>query len=240
MNNTLYATIRNYPYEDFFREVRYNGKTLDDSERSAFVAVADETVSSFAEGLPMIYNNLEGIKDKRDEYHECYRCLLSVIRFVLITMIDSIVASKYFLLANKDYDRRFMRGKLSVILNEGFKRLYGFNEKSRKETEWRKLRKIIDKSPVKIQHQYAEISSLLENCANTSTWWKDDRNVETHLDAEKLYVSRSKDVIESKVMMDSMKLFNVLFAVDCFLTNLHGCFNNFLAEKYYRGELNEE
>ena len=240
MNNTLYAAIRNYPYADFFREVQYNGATLSDSERREFVAVADETVASFAEGLPMIYDRIEGIKELHDEYNTLYRELLFCMQFVLITMIDSIVASKYFLIANREYDRRFMRGKLSVILNEGFKRLYGFDEKIRRKTEWGKLKAIIDKSPKEIQQQYAKLSALLENCANTSTWWKEERNVETHLDAEKLYVSRCKDVIGSKVMMDSLKLFNVLFAVDCFLTNLHGCFNNFLAEKYYRGELKEE
>ena len=32
-----------------------------------------------------------------------------------------MVAGKYFILADRDYDRRFMRGKLFVILNEGFK-----------------------------------------------------------------------------------------------------------------------
>jgi hypothetical protein len=38
------------------------------------------------------------------------------------------VVSKYFMLAEKDYERRLMRGKLSVILNEGFKKLYGFGK----------------------------------------------------------------------------------------------------------------
>lgn len=188
----------------------------------------------------MVQDELERIKDMRDEYHESYSCLLSVLQFVLLTMIDSIVASKYFLLADKDYDRRYMRGKLSVILNEGFKRLYGFDEKSRKKTEWEKLKTIIEKAPLEIQQQYAELSSLLERCANASTWRKEERNVETHLDAEKLYLSRREEVIESKVMMNSLKLFNVLMAVDCFLTNLHACFYNLLADKYYRGELKEE
>ena len=35
--------------------------------------------------------------------------------------------------------KRLMRGKLKVILNEGFKKLYGFGENSRKKTEWSKL-----------------------------------------------------------------------------------------------------
>lgn len=64
---------------------------------------------------------LEDAKEQHDEYHEINRIVVSVYLFVLITMIDSMVAGKYFILADRDYDRRFMRGKLFVILNEGFK-----------------------------------------------------------------------------------------------------------------------
>ena len=147
---------------------------------------------------------LEDTKERHDEYHKIDRIVVSVCLFVLITMIDSMVAGKYFILADRDYDRRFMRGKLFVILNEGFKKLYGFNEQS-----------------------------------HISSWWKDERNYETHLDTEKLYKSRQEEIIESKVMMDSLKLFNTLLAVSHFLENVHACLLNFLVRKYRRGELSE-
>ena len=54
---------------------------------------------------------------------------------------------------------------------------------------------------------------------------------------EELYVSRNEEIIESKVMMDSMKLFNTLLAVNHFLTNVHACLFNYLVEKYKRGEM---
>ena len=60
------------------------------------------------------------------------------------------------------------------------------------------------------------------------------------MDTEKLYVSRQEEIIESKVMMDSMKLFNTLLAVNLFLTNVHACLFNFLVGKYKRGELKDE
>ena len=41
-------------------------------------------------------------------------------------------------------------------------------------------------------------------------------------------------------MMDSMKLFDALLAVDHFLTNMHGCWLNYLLDKYKKGELKEE
>ncbi len=47
-----------------------------------------------------------------------------------------MVAGKYFILADHDYDWRFMRRKLFVILNDGFKKLNGFNMKSHKKSEW--------------------------------------------------------------------------------------------------------
>ena len=188
----------------------------------------------------MLKKMLESDRDKHDEYHETYSILLSVMQFVLITLIDNIVISKYFLLADKDYDRRFMRGKMKVIINEGFKKLYGFDEKTHKNSEWNRLAGIMKYIPEEIKKQYQELSSLLETHSKSSSWWKDERNVETHLDAEKLYESRCEDIEESKVMMDSSKLYDTLLAVDAFLTNMHAYFNNALLDKYKQGELIDE
>lgn len=182
---------------------------------------------------------LEDTTEKHDEYHKIDRTVVSVYLFVLITMIDSMVAGKYFILADRDYDRRFMRGKLFVILNEGFKKLYGFNEKSHKKSEWDRLLPIMKYFPEVINRQYQELTYLLENQSHTSSWWKDERNFETHLDSEKLYKSRQENIVESKVMMDSLKLFNTLMAVSNFLGNVHTCLFNFLVRKYRKGELSE-
>lgn len=238
--NIQYSLIRNYKYTRFFEEVQYNGKTLSDAERDEFVAVIDETIAHYSSGLPLIYDALESIKEKHDEYHEIYRAVVSVMQFVVITMIDSMVASKYFILANKDYDRRFMRGKLMVILNEGFKRLYGFNNKTHEKSEWNRLLPLIGYFPKEINNQYHELTYHLERHARSSSWWKEERNIETHIDTERLYASRLEEIIESKVMMDSMKLFNTLLAVDHFLSNVHSCLYNYLVGKYKRGELKDE
>lgn len=240
LDNNQPAPIWNYRYEQFFREVHYNGKELDAAERMEFIAVIDETITDHSEGLPMIKHILESIKQKKDEFHEIQRTLVSVMQFTVIAMIDSMVISKYFILADKDYDKRFLRGKMKIILNEGFKKLYGFDERTRKKSEWKRLSTILKYFPEIIQRQYQDLSSLLEKHSNTSSWWKDVRDVETHMDAEKLYESRCKEIIESEVMMDSLKLFDTFFAVDCFLTNMHACVNNFLLDKYLRGELKDE
>jgi len=239
-DNLQYSPIRNHQYEQWFREVQYNGKELGTTEREELIQVMDETIVQYSSGLPMLKKNLDKIKDLHDEDHNTYRIIISVSQFTAITMIDSMVIGKYFILADKDYDRRFMRGKMKVILNEGFKRLYGFEEKTHQKSEWNRLVPILEYFPENIQNQYKQLSSLLEEHSKSSSWWRDERNVETHLDVEKLYESRCENVIESKVMMDSLKLFNTLYAVNLFLTNMHTCFYNYLLDKYQRGELKEE
>lgn len=234
-----YTPIREYEYVKWFNEGQYNGKVLSESERKEFGSVVDATIAQHLEGLPLMIHILESTKEQHDEFHEVERTVVSVCSFVIMTMIDSMVAGKYFILADRDYDRKFMRGKLFVILNEGFKKLYGFNEKSRKKSEWDRLLPVMKHFPEVINRQYQELTDLLEKQSQTSSWWKDERNYETHLDAEKLYKSRQEEIIESKVMMDSMKLFNTLMAVSSFLSNVHACLNNFLLDKYHRGELSE-
>lgn len=240
IGNIQYSPIRNYPYAEWFREVQYNGKSLSAAERKEFVSVADETISGFAEGLPLLKKMLEDNRNKHDDKREAYFVLLSVLQFVTITIIDSIVISKYFILADKDYDRRFMRGKMKVILNEGFKKLYGFDEKTHKNSEWHILAEVIKYFPGNIKSQYQELSSLLEEHSKSSSWWREERNVETHLDTDKLYDSRCIDIEESKVMMESMKLYTALFSVYAFLYNMYKCFNNTLIDKYRQGELIDE
>lgn len=235
-----YSPIRAYKYAQWFEEIQYNGKTLLDAERKEVVAVIDETIEQYTKGLPIYHNILESAKDQYDKYHEIEHTVVSVMLFVLITTIDSMVASKYFILANKDYDQRFMRGKLMVILNEGFKRLYGFDTRTYKKSEWDRLLPLMGNFPEEINHQYHELTYLLEKHSKSSFWWKEERDLEIHMDAEKLFESRQKDIIESKVMMDSMKLFNTLLAINHFLTNVHACLHNYLVGKYKRGEIKAE
>ena len=238
-DNLQYSPIWNHQYERWFQEMQYNGNTLNATKKQEFVKMADETISNYSSGLPILKEALDRIKDFHDEYHNAYRIVVSGSQFTVITMIDSIVVGKYFILADKDYDRRFMRGKMMVILNEGFKKLYGFEEKTHQKSEWNRLVPILEYFPVNVQNQYKHLSSLLEEHSKSSSWWRDERNVETHLDIEKLYESRCENVIESKVMIDSLKLFNTLYAVNLFLTNMHTCFYNYLLDKYQRGELKE-
>ena len=235
-----YSPIREYRYAQWFHEIEYNGKTLNDDERKEFVSVIDETVSVFTSGLPLLKEELERIESLQDDYHRICRVVYSVSLFVVMTMCDCMVAGKYFILAENDYDKRFMRGKMKVILNEGFKKLYGYIEKNKKESEWFRLLDYMKFFPEVINRQYQDLTFQLEKQSKISTWWRDERNYETHFDSEKLYDSRMVEIEESKEMMETLRLYDALFAVNHFLTNAHACLRNYLVEKYRRGEIKVE
>lgn len=231
-----YAPIREYNFKEYFQKFQYNGKVISDDERKEFIKGLDESLAQYSESLPMLKDSIESLNGKDDEFHKAYRTTLSVYQFVVITSIDCLVIGKYFLLADKDYDKRFMRGKMKIILNEGFKKLYGFNESTNKKSEWCKLPNIIANCPEIIKRQYKELSERLEEHSKSSSWWKDERDLETHLDAERLYESRCEEIIESKVMMDATKLFATLYAIQLFMTNVHAYFHNTILKNYREQE----
>lgn len=226
LENIHYSPIREYNYARRFREYYPNDKNLNFFQRLSFISLANRSIAVNSKGLPLINDILESTNNNQDEYSTTERAIVSVMLFVDMTLVDSMVAGKYFIKADKEYDKQFMRGKLKVILNEGFKRLYGFDERTRKKSEWIKLQTLMNKFPPIINRQYLELTSLLDLFSKSSTWWKEERDIETHMDAEKLYASRQKVIIESQVMMGSAKLINVLLAVNDFLTNVHGCLHN--------------
>ena len=235
-----YSPVLNYRHDRWFQSVEYNGRTLNDEERNEFVKVIDETVSTFTSGLPLLTEELKRTEDLKDDYHNICRVVYSVSLFVVMTMCDCMVAGKYFILADTDYDKRFMRGKMKVILNEGFKKLYGYKEVNKKKSEWFRLLDLMKFFPEIINRQYQDLTYQLENQSRISSWWKDERGYETHIDSERLYDSRMVEIEESKEMMETLRLYDALLAVNHFLTNAHACLRNYLVEMYRRGEIKEE
>lgn len=240
MNETdtiQYAPIREYNFKEYFQKFQYNGQEISDSERKEFIKGLDDTIAEYSGGFPMLKEGLDNCKDREGDFFKAYRIELSVDLFVLMSFIDCLVICKYFLLADTDYDKRFMRGKMKVILNEGFKKLYGFNELSQKKAEWRRLITAVDLCPEKIKRQYKELSERLEEHSKSSSWWKDERDIETHLDVEGLYDSRCEDIVESKVMIDATMLLGTLYAIQLFTTNVHACFHNTILKNYREQEV---
>lgn len=236
--NIQYAPIREYNFKEYFQKFQYNGKVISDAEREDFIKLLDDTIAQYSGGFPMLKEGLDNCNNSEGDFFKAYRTDLSVTLFVLMTFIDCLVICKYFLLADTDYDKRFMRGKMKVILNEGFKKLYGFEDKTKKKSEWRRLSDIIVNCPDIIKRQYKELSERLEGHSKSpSLWWKSEREHETHLDAEGLYDSRCEDIDESKVMMDATMLLGTLLAIQLFTSNVHACFHNTILKNYRDQEM---
>lgn len=237
LKNIQYAPIRKPNYAALFQEIEYNGHILTDSESKDIIEFIDEHINQSTEGFPLIEDALNRTAELNDTYNTTYNTVVSVMLFVQLTTLDVLVFTKHFLLAENDYERSCMRGKLKVILNEGFKQLYGFENRTKNESEWSRLKTLMEYFTGGIVSQYEELTGRLEKHAKSSSWWKEERDLETHLDAEKLYKSRQREVIQSKVIIESLKLFDTLLAVNCFLSNVHSCLLNYLVGKYKRGEL---
>lgn len=66
-------------------------------------------------------------------------------------------------------------------LNEGFKKLYGFNPNAHKESYCSKLEGIMHMFPG-FKTEFASIKSKLDEISKSDSWWKDIRNAEVHID----------------------------------------------------------
>lgn len=155
-----FRLIFNYPYARWFSVGQYNGKAMTENVRSEMLSIIDEHIIEFSHSFPKFINILNQVKEKHDEFHTMYQTVISVMVFVAQTMTDSMIISKYFVLANKDYDKRFMRGKMAIILNEGFKKLYGFETKTKSKSEWRKLKSVLHYFPEEINLSVLRINHL--------------------------------------------------------------------------------
>lgn len=98
--NLHYSPIRNYDYSHWFETVQYNGKTLTEAERKVFVKEVDEMVARFSEGLSIMADALNRNHELSDDFHRIEKVLSSVGLFVSMTMMDSMIVGKYFILAD--------------------------------------------------------------------------------------------------------------------------------------------
>ncbi len=196
------------------RTLSYNNKILSPEEREEFYKLADETINEFSASIDGMH---QIIKEDSSSLDEITSTIINVSTFINICYGDCIVLTKYFIMATNPYAKRCLRGKLKVLLNESFKKLYGFNDKGYKESYCAKLENIIQMFP-SFRNKFNAILSDLEDISKHS-WWKDERNAEVHIDVMKLYESRQEEINESKVAMETMQLidffqrFNRLMAI---------------------------
>ena len=208
--------------------IYYNNKVLSAQEREEFRIRAKETIEIFTESIDGFCELYQEYKPSQNKVHDkITKTVLDVGIFTCYTYCDCTVLLKHFILSTDLYEKRLFRGKLKVLLNEGFKSLYGFNDKQRKRSYYIKLGEIMNYFPG-FQLEYDSILLKLKQLSEQSTWWKDERNTEVHLDMSKLYKTRYEEMNESKVAMESQLLIGLLVQINKLMGRMHQAYIDYM------------
>lgn len=210
--------------------IYYNNKVLSAQEREEFRIRAEETIEIFTESIDGFCELYQEYKPSQNKAHDkITKTVLDVGIFTCYTYCDCTVLLKHFILSTDLYEKRLFRGKLKVLLNEGLKSLYGFNDKQRKKSYYIKLGEIMNYFPG-FQSEYDSILLKLKQLSEQSSWWKDERNIEVHLDMSQLYKSRHEEINESKVAMEAQLLMGLLVQINKLMGRMHQAYINYMSE----------
>ena len=208
--------------------IYYNNKVLSAQEREEFRIMSEETIRDFSESIEGFYELSQEFKPSPNKDHDkITKTVLDVEIFTSYTFCDCVALLKHFVLSSNAYDKSLFRGKLKVLLNEGFKSLYGFNDKQRKRSYYIKLGEIMNYFPG-FQLEYDSILLKLNQLSEQSTWWKDERNTEVHLDMSQLYKTRHEEINESKVAMESQLLIGLLVQINELIGRMHQAYIDYM------------
>ena len=208
--------------------IYYNNKVLSAQEREAFRIMSEETIRDFSESIEGFYELSQVFKPSQNkEYDKITKTVLDVGIFTNYTFNDCVALLKHFVLSSNTYDKSLFRGKLKVLLNEGFKSLYGFNDKQREKSYYIKLGEIINHFP-DFNLEYNSIQLRLKQLSEQSTWWKDERNIEVHLDMTQLHKSRHEEINESKVAMEAHLLIDLLVQINKLMGRMHQAYIDYM------------
>ena len=106
-----------------------NGNVLSAEGRQNYAGYVDSVIKQFSDGLELLKGEYTTNKCNPNlAYSNLVMVIDDLDMFATMTFIDCLIASKLFILAEEDYEKKFLRGKLQVVLNEGFKKLYGFGK----------------------------------------------------------------------------------------------------------------
>ena len=208
--------------------IYYNNKVLSAQEREAFRIMSEETIRDFSESIEGFYELSQEFKPSQNKEHDkITKTVLDVGIFTSYTFCDCVALLKHFVLSVNSYDKSLFRGKLKVLLNEGFKRLYGFNDNQREKSYYIKLGEIMNYFPG-FQLEYDSILLKLKQLSEQSTWWKDERNTEVHLDMSQLYKTRHEEINDSKVAMESHLLIDLLVQINKLMGRMHQAYIDYM------------
>lgn len=112
------------------RELTYNNRILTAEERDEFCRISDEYIDEFSvaiDGMCQLAKSAPA--SDNSDYKKITDTIIHIGIYTGYSFCDCIVLTKLFIRATNPYEKSFIRGKLKVQLNEGFKKLYGFGKK---------------------------------------------------------------------------------------------------------------
>ena len=216
------------------RKFTYNNRVLTADERKEYCRKADEYInmySGFIEEGFQLAKEATKVSGNMD-FTEINKVMFEISTFTTYAFCDCIVLNKLFVRASHPYEKSLLRGKLKVHLNESFKRLYGFNKNSYKNSYCAKLEQIMTMFPG-FQQKFNELMSDFEQISKEA-WWKDERNAEVHIDVAKLYELRHEEINESKVALEANLLTSLIHGLDLFTKKLYGAYFMYMKTQYIK------
>lgn len=209
------------------RKLTYNNRVLTPAEREEYCKRLDGYINKNSEYIDGMFQLLKGFSESDDsDFVKINKTLLDISIFITYALGDCIVLNKLFVKATHPYEKSFLRGKLKVQLNEGFKKLYGFNKDGYKNSYCVKLEQIMPMFPG-FKGVFDELLSDLEQISKDS-WWKEERNTEVHIEAAKLYALRHEEINESKVAMEAMQLIDLFNRMNRLIADISGVYLNYI------------
>lgn len=216
------------------RKFTYNNRVLTAEEKEDYCRKADEYINmypGFIEEGFQLAKEAAKVSDNLD-FTEINKVMFEISTFTTYAFCDCIVLNKLFVRASHPYEKSLLRGKLKVHLNESFKRLYGFNKNSYKNSYCAKLEQIMPMFPG-FQQKFNELISDFEQISKEA-WWKDERNAEVHIDVAKLYELRHEEINESKVALEADLLTSLIHHLDLFTRDLSGAYFSYMKTQYIK------
>ncbi len=186
-------------------KLSYNNRILTPDERVEYCKISEHYINDFSEYINGLYQLAKDpLLSNNSASSQINNTIIKTSLFIQYSFCDCAVFNKLFVRATNPYEKSMLRGKLKVLLNESFKKLYGFNKKGYKDSYCAQLEAIMPMFPG-FKNEFDELLSDLAQISKDS-WWKDERNAEVHIDAVRLYELRHEEINESKVVMETSQL----------------------------------
>ena len=201
--------------------MNHNNKVLSEQERIEFCELADKVINDFTKSIEILFNMHERLTLEEDGWLKKKEDHLIDLRlFVSYCYCDIVILTKQFILSTHYYEKAFTYGKLKVVLNESFKKLYGFTKSSQNKSYFAQLKEAAKEFP-KFKDKLEMFSNDLDEMSRKKTWWKEERNAEVHLDVKMLDKFRNKDVYEGQVILDVISIFDIFDRINELSSSIH-------------------